>query len=45
MIIPRRTDGSVDAKIEIGPLAALEANDLRNRTNIKSIRRGEEFVM
>ncbi len=45
VIIPRRTDGSVDAKIEIGPLAALEANDLRNRTNIKSIRRGEEFVM
>ena len=45
VIIPRRTDGSVDAKIEIGPLAALEANDLRNRTTIKSIRRGEEFVM
>jgi UDP-N-acetylglucosamine/UDP-N-acetylgalactosamine diphosphorylase len=45
VIIPRRTDGSVDAKIEIGPMAALEANDLRNRTTIKSIRRGEEFVM
>ena len=45
VVIPRRTDGSVDAKIEIGPLAALEANELRNRTTIKSIRRGEEFVM
>ena len=45
VIIPRRTDGSVDAKIEIGPMAALEANDLRNRATIKSIRRGEEFVM
>ena len=45
VIIPRRTDGSVDAKIEIGPLAALEANDLRNRNPARSIRRGEEFVM
>ena len=45
VIIPRRADGSVDAKIEIGPLAALEANDLRNRSTIGSIRRGEEFVI
>ncbi|MCE9619377.1 MAG: UTP--glucose-1-phosphate uridylyltransferase [Planctomycetes bacterium] len=43
--IPKRTDGSVDAKIEIGPLAALEAADLRNRITVRTIRRGEEFVI
>jgi UDP-N-acetylglucosamine/UDP-N-acetylgalactosamine diphosphorylase len=43
--IPRRSDGSVDAKIEIGPLAALEAADLRNRVTARAIRRGEEFVV
>jgi UDP-N-acetylglucosamine/UDP-N-acetylgalactosamine diphosphorylase len=43
--VPRRGDGSVDAKIEIGPLAAMEAADLRGRALPKAVQRGQELVI
>lgn len=43
--IPHRGDGSVDAKIEIGPLAAMEAGDLRNRPLPQVVNRGQELVI
>jgi hypothetical protein len=43
--VPRRGDGSVDAKIEIGPLAAMEAADLRGRALPKAVERGQELVI
>jgi UDP-N-acetylglucosamine/UDP-N-acetylgalactosamine diphosphorylase len=43
--VPRRGDGSVDAKIEIGPLAAMEASDLRGRALPKAVQRGQELVI
>jgi len=43
--VPRRGDGSVDAKIEIGPLAAMEAADLRNKPFPRQVHRGQELVI
>jgi UDP-N-acetylglucosamine/UDP-N-acetylgalactosamine diphosphorylase len=43
--VPRRGDGSVDAKIEIGPLAAMESADLRGRALPKAVQRGQELVI
>ncbi len=43
--IPRRADGSVDAKIEISPLTALDPSDL-TKVNVPSvIARGDEVVL
>ena len=43
--VPHRTDGSVDAKIEIGALAAMESTDLRGRAFPKQVHRGQELVI
>jgi UDP-N-acetylglucosamine/UDP-N-acetylgalactosamine diphosphorylase len=43
--VPRRGDGSVDARIEIGPLAAMESADLRGRPLPKAVQRGQELVI
>ncbi len=43
--IPRRPDGSVDAKIEISPLTALEPADLRKANLPTAIARGAEVVL
>jgi UDP-N-acetylglucosamine/UDP-N-acetylgalactosamine diphosphorylase len=43
--VPRRGDGSVDARIEIGPLAAMEAADLQGRPVPRQVQRGQELVI
>jgi UDP-N-acetylglucosamine/UDP-N-acetylgalactosamine diphosphorylase len=42
---PRRADGSVDAKIEISPLTALEPSDLKKTTLPAAIKPGDEAVV
>lgn len=42
--IPRRPDGSVDARLEIGPLTALAAEDLRGAALPAEITRGADLV-
>jgi len=43
--IPRRTDGSVDARIEISPLTALEASDLAHASLPSAIPAGHDVVL
>ena len=43
--VPRRGDGSVDARIEVGPLAAMEAMDLQGRGVPRQVQRGQELVI
>lgn len=43
--IPRRPDGSVDARIEISPLTALEAIDLAGRPLPAEVERGQDLVL
>lgn len=43
--VPRRPDGSVDARIEISPLTALDVDDLRKASLPKAIARGTDSVL
>ncbi|MFW5654011.1 MAG: UTP--glucose-1-phosphate uridylyltransferase [Planctomycetota bacterium] len=44
--VPRKADGTVDAVIEISPLAAIQPNDLRDHPNLpKSIDPGAEVML
>jgi len=43
--IPRRTDGSVDARIEISPLTALEASDLGHASLPREVKPGQDLVL
>jgi len=43
--IPRRPDGSVDARIEISPLTALEAHDLGSKSLPAKVEHGQDLVL
>lgn len=45
VVVPRRADGSADAKIEITPLTALDPEDLRRASVPPSIAAGAELVI
>ncbi len=45
VVIPRRDDGSVDARIEISPLTALEASDLASVSLPARVERGQDLVL
>lgn len=43
--IPRRADGSVDARIEISPLTALESSDLAHQTLPNEVQPGQDLLL
>lgn len=45
VVVPRRPDGSVDARIEIAPLTALDADDLAGAPLPSTVARGAEVVL
>lgn len=45
VIVPRRADGHVDARLEISPLTALEPADLKRVALPRAVQPGEELVL